>query len=75
MFQDLYARLRDDGFTPAWATLALTLARSDQMLVRAVATAVHEACVTRGIAVIGGDTTAGADSLTIFLTGMRASAR
>jgi thiamine-monophosphate kinase len=68
---NLVVRLQDDGFTAAWATLVLTLSRTDDTLVRPVAAAVHSACTAHGIAVIGGDTTAGADSLTVFLTGLR----
>jgi thiamine-monophosphate kinase len=69
--ENLVVRLQDDGFTPAWATLVLTLSRTDDALVHLLAAAVHSACTAHGIAVIGGDTTAGAGSLTIFLTGLR----
>mgnify|MGYP002640519556 CR=1 FL=1 len=67
--QQLSTVLRDAGFIPAWATLALTLAHADERLVHLVADAVHRACLTHNIAVIGGDTTSGEASLTIFLTG------
>jgi thiamine-monophosphate kinase len=67
--QQLSSVLRDAGFIPAWATLALTLARADDRLVRLVADAVHRVCLAHDIAVIGGDTTSGEASLTIFLTG------
>ena len=70
--ENLVVRLQDDGFTAAWATLVLTLSRTDDTLVRSVAGAVHGACLAHDIAVVGGDTTAGANSLTIFLTGLRA---
>ncbi len=69
--ENLVVRLQDGGFTPAWATLVLTLSRTDDTLVRLVAAAVHSACTAHGIAVVGGDTTAGAGSLTVFLTGLR----
>ena len=67
--QQLSTVLLDAGFTPAWATLALTLAHADDQLVGLVADAVHRACLAHDIAVIGGDTTSGEASLTIFLTG------
>ena len=67
-FQDLSMTLLDSGFKPAWATLALTLARTDERFVAVVADAVHRACLAQGIAIIGGDTTSGEASLTIFLT-------
>jgi thiamine monophosphate kinase len=32
--------------------------------------ALHARCVAAGVCVVGGDTTAGADAVTIFLTGI-----
>lgn len=73
VFKDLVAALKNDAFSPAWATLVLTLSQADETFIHAIATAVHTACCAEGIAVIGGDTTAGSDSLTIFLSGLRNS--
>jgi thiamine-monophosphate kinase len=69
-FQNLAMDLRKVGNTPAWATLALTLPQADSTLVAMLASTVHSACLAQNIAVIGGDTTSGEASLTIFLTGL-----
>lgn len=63
----LATELSDEGFSPAWVTLALTLPQFDNVLVQSIAGALHEACLQHNLAVIGGDTTAGKASLTIFV--------
>lgn len=69
--ESLVSSLHDSGFKAAWATLVLTLTRPDELLAGSVAAAVHSVCIANDIAVIGGDTTSGEDSLTVFLTGTR----
>ena len=69
--RQLVGQLAAEGFTPAWATLALTLPQVDDALVQSIADAVHDACLQHNLAVIGGDTTAGKASLTIFMLAAR----
>lgn len=65
--RQLVGQLAGEGFIPAWVTLALTLPQVDEVLVRSIADAVHGVCLQHNLAVIGGDTTAGKASLTIFM--------
>lgn len=65
--RQLVEQLAAEGFTPAWVTLALTLPQVDDVLVQSIADAVHDACLQHDLAVVGGDTTAGKASLTIFV--------
>ncbi|MFT5449843.1 MAG: hypothetical protein ACI9DC_005041 [Gammaproteobacteria bacterium] len=63
----LVGQLAGEGFTSAWVTLALTLPQVDDALVQTIADALHNVCMQHNLAVIGGDTTAGKASLTIFV--------
>lgn len=72
--RDCFARallaLQHGGITPAWLTLALSLQQVREPWVARFAGALHRACSEAGVSVVGGDTTAGADAVTIFLTGI-----
>lgn len=58
------------GATPAWLTLALTLEQVREPWVEQFTAALHEICCAADVCVVGGDTTAGPDAVTIFLTGI-----
>lgn len=58
------------GATPAWLTLALTLEHIREPWVEQFAAALHDLCCAANVCVVGGDTTAGPDAVTIFLTGI-----
>lgn len=47
------------GATPAWATLALTLPSADAAWLEGFARGFHELALAHGVALVGGDTTAG----------------
>lgn len=68
-FDDARERLLSGGASPAWALLALTLERGDENWVKRFADALHHRCVEHGICLVGGDTTRGPRSATLFLLG------
>ena len=68
--QQLVEQLTDKGCAPAWVTLALTLSQVDDGLVQSIADAIHRASLEHNLAVVGGDTTSGKPSLTIFVLGV-----
>jgi thiamine monophosphate kinase len=51
--------------------MALTLADANEVLVHAIAHAMHEHCSEHRIAIVGGDTTSGDQSLLIFLNALK----
>jgi len=62
-------RLRETGASPAWATLALTLAEPDEARIAALGAALGAAAEAAGIAIVGGDTTHGPTRLTLTVLG------
>jgi len=67
-----FAALRDAGAVPAWVTVALTLPEPDEPWVTRFAARLHRDCARAGVGVAGGDTTAGARAVTLFVTGIGA---
>ena len=57
------------GATPAWGLLALTLPRSDADWLQSFSAGFAELAREHGVALIGGDTTSGALSVTVTLLG------
>ena len=56
-----------NNFQSARATLVLSMPSADELLLTQIAAAAHEVCEQHDIAVVGGDTSAGAPSLLIFV--------
>lgn len=57
------------GATPAWATLALTLPEADPQWLQGFATGLFELALAHGVALVGGDTTAGPLTVSIQVLG------
>jgi thiamine-monophosphate kinase len=57
------------GAEPAWALLTLTLSRADPEWMREFASGLHEIARQHGVALVGGDTTAGPLTATIAIAG------
>jgi thiamine-monophosphate kinase len=57
------------GATPAWATLALTLPRADPLWLQGFASGLFSLAEQHGIALVGGDTTAGPLTVSIQVLG------
>ncbi len=57
------------GAEPAWALLALTLSRADPEWMREFASGLHEIARQHGVALVGGDTTAGPFTATVAIAG------
>jgi thiamine-monophosphate kinase len=58
------------GAEPAWGLLALTLPKADGQWLEHFSRAAGDLCRKHGVALIGGDTTRGALSITVTLIGM-----
>ena len=57
------------GAAPAWATLALTLPRADPGWLERFCTRLAELANAHGVALVGGDTTAGPLTISVQLLG------
>jgi thiamine-monophosphate kinase len=57
------------GATPAWATLALTLPAAEPQWLQGFATGLFELALQHGVALVGGDTTAGALTVSLQILG------
>lgn len=71
--ESAFRRLLEEGATPAWLTLALTLRTMDGAWAAAFAGGVHRACIRHHACLVGGDTTAGPTAATVLATGPLAS--
>jgi thiamine-monophosphate kinase len=58
------------GATPAWATLALTLPSADPVWLTGFSEGLHALAERHGVALVGGDTTAGPLTVSIQLLGL-----
>jgi thiamine-monophosphate kinase len=57
------------GATPAWALLALTLPSADETFLAAFARGLGDLAAAHGVAIVGGDTTAGPLAVTVQVLG------
>lgn len=56
---------------PQWATLALTVPHVEAAWLSAFSQALHARLAERGVTLVGGDTTRGPSSVSLFLIGLR----